>query len=216
MAYNSCVELKENMECRWLNSTEDRLIHATACDDGVRCVAAVTTSLVNEAAQRHQTSPTASAALGRALTAGLLLGTMLKDVERITLVFQCDGPIGGMMVDADAHGHDDRFGLIGRHGRGSQDALQGGGAEGGGAAGEQRLGDRHHVAIFGWHTLAIRQWEIKPPLGGCTYQRSVSAGHMQMFHERFRQPTCLEEGTLSLWLPRCGHHMDRKNSRRSR
>jgi molecular chaperone Hsp33 len=93
------------MERRLLNSTEDRLIHVTACDDEVRCVAAVTTGLVSEAAQRHQTSPTASAALGRALTAGLLLGTMLKDVERITLVFQCDGPIGGMMVDADAHGN---------------------------------------------------------------------------------------------------------------
>ncbi len=83
----------------------DRLVHATACDNEVRCVAAVTTNLVAEASKRHRASPTVSAALGRSLTGGLLLGTMLKDVERLTLVFQCDGPIGGITVDADAHGN---------------------------------------------------------------------------------------------------------------
>lgn len=76
-----------------------------ACDDEVRCVAAVTTSLVRQASERHRTSPTASAALGRALTAGLLMGATLKDIEKVGLVWQCDGPIGGITVDADAHGN---------------------------------------------------------------------------------------------------------------
>ncbi|MCS6805392.1 MAG: Hsp33 family molecular chaperone HslO [Acidobacteriota bacterium] len=82
----------------------DLMIHAMAYGGMVRCVAAVTTNLVNEAVQRHNTSPTASAALGRALTAGLLLSTMLKDVERLTLIFDCTGPIKRITVDADAHG----------------------------------------------------------------------------------------------------------------
>jgi molecular chaperone Hsp33 len=88
-----------------LKVSDDRLIHATAGDGEIRCVAAVTTNLVGEAAQRHQTSPTVSAALGRTLTAGLLLSTMLKDVERLTLIFQCNGPLGGITVDADAQGN---------------------------------------------------------------------------------------------------------------
>lgn len=85
--------------------SNDLMIHAMAYGGLVRCVAAVTTELVNEAVQRHRTSPTASAALGRALTAGLLLSTMLKDVERLTLIFDCTGPIKRITVDADAHGH---------------------------------------------------------------------------------------------------------------
>ena len=93
------------MEAGTLKISEDKLIHATACHDEIRCVAAVTTSLVGEATQRHQTSPTVSAALGRSLTAGLLLSTMLKDVERLTLIFQCHGPLGGITVDADAQGN---------------------------------------------------------------------------------------------------------------
>jgi molecular chaperone Hsp33 len=88
-----------------IDQSTDRLIHVMACDDEVRCVAAVTTSLVRQASERHRTSPTASAALGRALTAGLLMGATLKDIEKVGLVWQCDGPIGGITVDADAHGN---------------------------------------------------------------------------------------------------------------
>jgi molecular chaperone Hsp33 len=83
----------------------DSIIHAMACNNMVRCVAAVTTNLVGEATQRHKTSPTASAALGRSLTAGLLLGTMLKDVERLALIFDCTGPVKRITVDADPHGN---------------------------------------------------------------------------------------------------------------
>jgi len=93
------------VEEKTLGMLKDRLVYATAFNNEVRCVAAVTTNLIGEAAQRHHTSPTVSAALGRSLTAGLLLSTMLKDVERLTLVFHCDGPIGGITVDADAEGN---------------------------------------------------------------------------------------------------------------
>lgn len=83
----------------------DQLIHATAADNQLRCVAAVTTNLVSEACRRHRTFPTSSVALGRTLTGGLLLGSGLKDLEKITVHFHCDGPIGSIIAQADAHGN---------------------------------------------------------------------------------------------------------------
>ncbi|HYY57492.1 MAG TPA: Hsp33 family molecular chaperone HslO, partial [Pyrinomonadaceae bacterium] len=59
------------------NLERDILVHGTAADGTVRCMAAVTTNLVAEAARRHQTSPTVTAALGRTLTGTLLLGSSL-------------------------------------------------------------------------------------------------------------------------------------------
>ncbi|HKG20396.1 MAG TPA: Hsp33 family molecular chaperone HslO [Blastocatellia bacterium] len=82
---------------------QDKLIHAIAADDQLRCMAAVTTNLVGEACRRHRTSPTASAALGRALTGGLLIGAGHKDLEKITVHFDCEGPIGTIIAQADAH-----------------------------------------------------------------------------------------------------------------
>ncbi len=84
--------------------TIDNLVRATAADNQLRCFAAVTTKLVSEACRRHQTFPTASVALGRALTGTLLLGSSFKDLEKITVQFNCDGPIGGIITQADAHG----------------------------------------------------------------------------------------------------------------
>ena len=68
-------------------------------------MAAVTTNLVGEACRRHRTFPTASAALGRTLTGGLLLGSALKDLEKITVHFDCDGPIGNIVAQADPYGN---------------------------------------------------------------------------------------------------------------
>jgi molecular chaperone Hsp33 len=65
-------------------------------------MAAVTTNLVAEACRRHKTSPTSSAALGRVLTGGLLLGAGVKDLEKITVHFDCDGPIGNIIAQSDA------------------------------------------------------------------------------------------------------------------
>jgi molecular chaperone Hsp33 len=83
----------------------DKLIHATAADNQIRCLAAVTTNLVGEACRRHRTFPTASAALGRVLTGGLLLGSGVKDLEKLTVHFDCDGPIGNIIAQADPYGN---------------------------------------------------------------------------------------------------------------
>jgi molecular chaperone Hsp33 len=70
----------------------------------VRIVAATTTAAVREAARRHEAGPAATLALARGLTAGLLLATLTKDDERVTLQILGDGPLGGVTVDATAAG----------------------------------------------------------------------------------------------------------------
>ena len=82
----------------------DRLARALSADGSVRALAAVTTVLVDEARVRHGTLPTATAALGRALTAALLVGGLLKTDERVSLQFSGDGPLGGILVDATPEG----------------------------------------------------------------------------------------------------------------
>jgi molecular chaperone Hsp33 len=69
-------------------------------DGRVRGLAAVTTGLVEDARGRHATLPTATAALGRALTAALLLGGLAKAGERTSLEFAGDGPLGRILVEA--------------------------------------------------------------------------------------------------------------------
>ena len=86
-------------------TSRDSLVHATAADKQLRCIAAVTTNLVAEACRRHRTFPTASVALGRTLTGALLLGSGLKDLEKITVHFNCDGPIGNIITQADPYGN---------------------------------------------------------------------------------------------------------------
>ncbi len=73
-------------------------------DGRVRGLAAVTTELVEEARRRHGTLPTATAALGRALTAALLLAGTLKSDERLSLEFSGDGPLRGILAEANPCG----------------------------------------------------------------------------------------------------------------
>jgi molecular chaperone Hsp33 len=82
----------------------DHLIQGTAAHNTIRLIAAVTTDLVNEACNRHNTSPTASAALGRVLTGALLLGRTFKDLELLTLQIRGDGPLGSATAEASPHG----------------------------------------------------------------------------------------------------------------
>ncbi len=85
---------------------DDYIVRATAADAQIRAFAAVTTNLTEEARSRHQTSPVATAALGRLLTGGVMMGSMMKNPEDVlTLQIKCDGPIGGLTVTADARGH---------------------------------------------------------------------------------------------------------------
>lgn len=82
----------------------DTLVHGTAADGTVRCMAAVTTNLVDEAVRRHQTSPTVSAALGRTLTGTLLLASSLKELDRLTVQIVGNGPVGAITTEANANG----------------------------------------------------------------------------------------------------------------
>lgn len=82
----------------------DHLIQGTAAGNTIRLIAAVTTDLVDEACRRHQTSPTASAALGRLLTGALLLGRTFKDLEILTLQIRGDGALGAATAEASSHG----------------------------------------------------------------------------------------------------------------
>lgn len=82
----------------------DYLVKAIGYEGQVRAYAAVTTDTVGEAQRRHFTWPTASAALGRTMTAGLMLGAMLKDEEKLTIKIEGKGPLGAIVVDANAKG----------------------------------------------------------------------------------------------------------------
>jgi molecular chaperone Hsp33 len=82
----------------------DLLVKVTAADKTIRALAAVTTTLAEEARVRHQTAPTASAALGRTLTASLLLGSMLKEDEKLSLQFMGRGPLRGIFAEANGQG----------------------------------------------------------------------------------------------------------------
>ena len=82
----------------------DHLIQGLAANQTIRIIAAITSELVDEACRRHQTSPTASAALGRLLTGALLLGRTFKDLEMITLQIRGEGPIVSLTAEASPHG----------------------------------------------------------------------------------------------------------------
>ncbi|WP_110114693.1 Hsp33 family molecular chaperone HslO [Bacillus sp. CGMCC 1.16541] len=83
----------------------DYLVKALAYDSQVRAYAVRTTGTVGEAQRRHYTWPTASAALGRAMTAGVMMGAMLKGENKLTIKIEGGGPIGAILVDSDAKGN---------------------------------------------------------------------------------------------------------------
>jgi molecular chaperone Hsp33 len=86
------------------NQHADTLVRATTANGLIRCMAAVTTNTVAEAARRHQTSHTVSAALGRTLTGTLLLGAGQKEFDRLTVQVECEGPVGGITAETNARG----------------------------------------------------------------------------------------------------------------
>ncbi|MDA8441052.1 MAG: Hsp33 family molecular chaperone HslO [Peptococcaceae bacterium] len=81
---------------------QDELLVATVAGGSARIIVTTTTHLVEEARQRHDTYPTASAALGRTLTAGLLLASNLKGNDTLTIRIMGDGPLGSIIVSANA------------------------------------------------------------------------------------------------------------------
>ena len=83
---------------------KDYLVRAIAFDGQVRAFATNTTETVGEAQRRHNTWPIVSAALGRSMTASVMMGAMLKGDDKITVKIEGNGPIGPMVIDADAKG----------------------------------------------------------------------------------------------------------------
>jgi len=82
----------------------DRLVRGTAWDGKLRVFAIRATELADELRRRQGTLPTATAALGRAAAAGAMMGAMLKGEEKLTIQIKGDGPIGQIVVDANAKG----------------------------------------------------------------------------------------------------------------
>ena len=88
-----------------MTQEKDYIVRATAAGGQIRAFAATTRELVEEARSRHSTSPVATAALGRLLTAGAMMGSMMKnDTDVLTLQINGDGPLGGITVTADSRG----------------------------------------------------------------------------------------------------------------
>ena len=85
--------------------THDYIVKSLAFDGEIRAYAALTTESVQEAQTRHYTWPTASAAMGRTMTATLLMGSMLKGEQKLTVTVDGKGPIGRIIADADAEGN---------------------------------------------------------------------------------------------------------------
>ena len=84
----------------------DYIIRATAANDQIRAFAAVTTQMVETAREHHNTSPVATAALGRLLTAGAMMGSMMKgEKDVLTLQIKSGGPLQGITVTADSQGN---------------------------------------------------------------------------------------------------------------
>lgn len=85
---------------------KDYIVRAMAANGQIRAFAAATTGLVEKARERHNTSPVATAALGRLLTGGAMMGSMMKNPSDVlTLQVKCSGDIGGITVTADSQGH---------------------------------------------------------------------------------------------------------------
>jgi molecular chaperone Hsp33 len=83
----------------------DYLVKGYAYEGTVRVYAAITTDVVNHARQIHDLWPTATQALGRTLTAGVIQGSFYSEDQQITIRIDGGGPVGKILVDATAHGH---------------------------------------------------------------------------------------------------------------
>lgn len=85
---------------------KDYIVRASLANDSVRAFAISSTHLVAEARERHRTLPVVTATLGRLLSAGAIMGCMMKgDKDIVTVSLKGDGPAGYITVTADSHGH---------------------------------------------------------------------------------------------------------------
>lgn len=85
---------------------KDYIVRATAANKQIRAFAITSRNLVEEARKHHNTSPVATAALGRLLSGAAMMGVMMKgDNDKLTLMMKGDGPINGVTVTADSKGN---------------------------------------------------------------------------------------------------------------
>jgi molecular chaperone Hsp33 len=82
----------------------DNLVRSISKEAGIRVIVAVTTDATREAIRRHETTPTATVALGRALTAAALMGALLRVRHRVALKFDGNGPLGKLLAESDSYG----------------------------------------------------------------------------------------------------------------
>ncbi len=82
----------------------DYLVKALAFDGTIRAYAVRSTETIGEVQRRHHIWPTTTAALGRTMTAGVMMGAMLKGDDKLTIKVEGKGPAGPMIVDSNAHG----------------------------------------------------------------------------------------------------------------
>lgn len=87
-----------------LSNEEDIAVRGISQSGTIRVMACVTKQMVNEMQRRHHTWPVATAALGRTSSIAAMMGLMLKGNERLTIQIKGDGPVGSIVVDADAEG----------------------------------------------------------------------------------------------------------------
>ena len=84
----------------------DYIVRAVAADKQIRAFAITSREMVETARQHHNISPVATAALGRLLTGGAMMGVMMKgEKDMLTLMMKGDGPINGVTVTADSKGN---------------------------------------------------------------------------------------------------------------
>lgn len=82
----------------------DYLVRGLAYDGSIRVFAVDSTETVGEAQQRHMMWPTATAAVGRLMTGGVMFGAMLKGDDKVVLKIDGGGPLGPILVDSNANG----------------------------------------------------------------------------------------------------------------
>ena len=84
----------------------DYIVRGTAANAAIRCFAINAKEMVETARVDHNTTPVITAALGRLLAAGAMMGSMMKgEKDVLTLQIQCSGPAKGLTVTADSHGN---------------------------------------------------------------------------------------------------------------
>ncbi len=88
-----------------IDMKRDHVVRATAANGTIRAFAVYSRGLVEDARRMHELSRTATAALGRTLTAAAMMGTMMKgDKDALSIVFNGDGSLGNITVTAKSDG----------------------------------------------------------------------------------------------------------------